>query len=1586
MRNLTYASLVVVCAALSAASTPSSAAAQSARSRPRRGDVVGVEMSIEGGLTAERGGTLRWILTAYEVIGLTELRPASGARIHLATSLEQTEDAAEVTTDAFGRALIELAVPDDAPDSFHAVLRLVHENGIQRRYELNVAVHTAMQIELYLARAQVRPGDAVRVFGRLSARGRGTALGAQTLRLTLENRRQHPIAAPVEVTTDAAGVFVHTLELPEEAEGSGGFAVEARAGGDEHPVSARVMGQLAPAVSPSALLVAVAPERAMVQPGERQYVDVVVRSPQGRPLAGTTVSLNPQDRDEGTTTTDARGRARLSWRAPNRTSGIQDVAITVTADREGWGRARGSAQVRIAAEPLAFAMAVEGGQLPPSLGGRVFVRVVTADGRPAAAGIEVRASGPRLPSGGVSARTDGSGVATLDITLPRAADATTDRCGGQTATAFDLRVGSAQLDTCIGLDPDAAARVRVASSVVQPGGSIEVEVDRVPGAARLPIELTVLSTDGPRAIASGLIPPGERTTSLVLPEDAGGLVWVRARPLFGRAREVVRGGVVGVLVTTPERVAVNAELTPDGRLSVGTDGAVPTGSSVYVVAAPLDEARALFELLQGDVAGPLGDLRVPFAQASPALIQATIAAAVPVDDAAPAVLRAGHVIASPAPENPTASGQLRDPWRSRARFVTGRLALIVRALEAHVGSSVPERTDDVAVRGPRGFTFNSQILEAVAHGGSLGGAGATGLGGDPLTIEQLQRFDSTLTYNNVARRITRERLFRLILALRAFVAQNGFDLPWSRLGDPSQWMRQLQNRSAPGVGPISRQYLVDGWGRPFELRPSRGGRARFSFVDPLGSWELVSAGPDGRFGNGDDQWDPTARILRSGTPYAEAVGEDILVARLQGVELGRASIELLRGVEPQARVTGVPSQAGAPARQRAQQLWNRLPTVFSPPIDPLALRRPAQPARSQGGVLSALDRSGVTVPMQLGEEPRTWGAVAWARTPGGAGAAALSSTLAGSPLIVEANLPSFLRTGEAVELEVVVTNVTDTARTLRPEATADGGELTAPSAVTIPPGEASSFVMGLSPGGQVGRGHATLALFDEQRALRTVRWDLRRIDGSHPQRLRAAGLVRDRPFRVHWTNPPDARFSGGRIVVLAPSALAADPDLSDLREQDPALVAFSDALAGRRSDPELWARLLRRQGELGVVEGQDPMLSTACAAVAWASADRYDERARAALARVRQIFARRTELGGNELEPDMLASAAALLGALSAGGVPAMSDSSRLAQDPLARLAALMRVSLRRTVRRYPEEPSLLARASAALLLADPRDAYGLAMLEMAEAHLVDTTDAGARVEPSERRRTATESLAGTAALAVAAYQAGREELSTRLLRGALARDHVALRAGGESAFWLLAAGAYGSFGEAANRVTVTVDGSRQEVLLESGRAVLPLDPSGASHEVVVEAGEGAAFVRVEAAAARDFVARSAGPLELSLDGDVGDPITGAGLELTVRAREPLDEPSVVVVQLPAGVEGDAALRQVLSRAAGVVRVERREPAFLRLTLAPMAAGTELTIPLPLRWTVTGTLRGLGVIAFPLGRPEAMTVIAPRRLVVPAAR
>src|SRR5690606_3775609 len=146
-----------------------------------------------------------------------------------------------------------------------------------------------------------------------------------------------------------------------------------------------------------------------------------------------------------------------------------------------------------------------------------------------------------------------------------------DRCGGQSATALTVRVGTTTLSPCLPLDPDAAARVRVARPFSLAGAPLELTVDRVRAAARAPVELTVLTT-GAVAVAAAILGPAESRASLPIPADVSGLLIVRARPLIGARSELVRGGSAAVWVSPGAPLAVEASLSPEGQLGARFSG------------------------------------------------------------------------------------------------------------------------------------------------------------------------------------------------------------------------------------------------------------------------------------------------------------------------------------------------------------------------------------------------------------------------------------------------------------------------------------------------------------------------------------------------------------------------------------------------------------------------------------------------------------------------------------------------------------------------------------------------------------------------------------------------------------------------------------------------------------------------------------------------------------------------------------------------------------------------------------------------------------------------------------------------------
>jgi hypothetical protein len=169
------------------------------------------------------------------------------------------------------------------------------------------------------------------------------------------------------------------------------------------------------------------------------------------------------------------------------------------------------------------------------------------------------------------------------------------------------------------------------------------------------------------------------------------------------------------------------------------------------------------------------------------------------------------------------------------------------------------------------------------------------------------------------------------------------------------------------------------------------------------------------------------------------------------------------------------------------------------------------------------------------------------------------------------------------------------------------------------------------------------------------------------------------------------------------------------------------------------------------------------------------------------------------------------------------------------------------------------------------------------------------------------------------------------------------------------------------------------ETTREGGVQVAVIEGLGrpGTHSVRVELGEGAvalASVALSYGMPWDVAPRRRAPLELGVDGEVGARETRAALLLSVQNRSAriLTRP-VVEVELPSGAELDEPTREAL---ADLLRADaHQEGRTLVLPLKPLAPGGWVRLPLPARWSVGGTLRGLGAVAYDALGPDRAGVL-----------
>lgn len=1481
---------------------PSLVTAQPTRARRRvpRGDVTGLEMAIDGSLNAVPGASTRWFVTLYEVVGRRDLRPAPNATLRVTASFSRGEPLAVVRTDAGGHAVVEIPIPEDLEGSPRIRVEAESPRRVRRVFSVSLERVSSQTIDLFVDRARAPPGSTIAAFGRVLDRVTGQPVAGVAVEVQLMDTG--PLGAPVDRVTDARGAFaVDAIELPESASDTLRVTVrttQARASRRVHLVSPSREALWVEASAPG-----------LAAPGQRMQVDVLVRTPDGTPIEGARVAWSDSRQGERreTSRTDAEGRTRLPWTAP---SAIEEpwraLTRTLTVVDTARGTVRHVVRTRVARVPVLAEWAVDGGALVPGLGGRIYVRVATPEGAPHAG--ELTLDAPRF-GGTLRARTDDDGVAVF--AAPVSAAAAPDACGGPTALEAWLVVGEHRQRLCLPVDPDAS--LRIASARFEANG-VAVDLERAASARGAEIELMALRRrgDGWEPVARVFVGGSETSVSMPLPDHARGELWLRARSLV-RGGGTARGG--GRLVYR-DWAMVPIEL------EASEAGAQIRGGSEATLALFAAEDAALRDAVHARL-GAVG-AAIDMGRGE-RFVDGLLASGTPFDAGASQVLRGGTLVAQPLPADPVAHGLLRDPWRRRSRFVRGRIGLLMGAVESYVNNAIPENIAEVAVRERGRWRFNHSVLEAAIEDGGLGEESAAALDGEPLDIDALRALDRAFTFDHVARRLTRQRLFRLLVALREASNHLGLDRPWARRGDPTQLVVSLldlaSNYTVEFTETPDRQSLFDGWGQPFVLRRTRGVRARFRFLEPIEGWELVSVGPDGRAGTGDDIVDPFARVLPSGGIYADAVGEDTLLARLNGVALGRATLATLGEV---FRI-GPPVNVGA-GTGYAHATWGSLP---APVPDVRRLGR-VDPIRAPIG------GAGASPAWDLPSARRGYHAVGVAFATDGGLRSAGARFVAGAPWVAWLELPAVLRPGERLRVPLtlvqladappVTVDVTVTGRAL--EARRDGTHV---ELVALRPGLAEVRVT-------VRVGERELNRFE--RRVRVV------PEGLLRQRARVVRVNGSAELAV--TTPEGARPWRAELVVGAPRSLASDPALRAARERHPALFAWAQAMAGDDIDEDLLARATQSSGAL----------ETACALVAWATSDEHAARIRSAVARVvapRENLARRASLLA------ALSSSASV-----ADGGDAVSDLvGRLREDGWRALASAS------------DQPAVMARMAAALLLADRDDARGLALLARARAAL--ETDAHQRRWVPGSPERAGDSFVGTLALAIAARQVGEDALADELADVALTRLYLADRIGVEGVFWALAASVFGVFGvDGPDAVEVEVNGRRERIVLTDGIGRLTLAPN--THLRVVSSAP--VWARAESRYLVPIESAERGPIRARIEGTAGRAGETAGFELVVtNAGEDLVGAPVVEVVLPGAAELGRAARAALTRTEGVVSVTPPDGAgVIRIRLAPLASGGERRVPLAWRWIASGHTRGLTLVAYDASRPFEMHVREGRAL------
>ncbi|WP_437947467.1 alpha-2-macroglobulin family protein [Sorangium sp. So ce296] len=813
-----------------------------------------------------------------------------------------------VTTDAKGRAHLDVPIPD-GPERELRLLLGVRAGDRQRTRTLTVQRQAPLQVDLHVPDARVVPGGATSAWITVQSEASGQPAPRVPVEVSLlEGGVARHTAV---VTTDAAGVAMARVPVPWIDEPGWRWVLRARVRGAEGASSNAAQISLSPREeTPGAPQMLAEWSEQDLRAGDRAAYVIRIRDGAGQPVVGLPVRVwtgpkgtsPPEDRAawEKLTTparTDAAGEVRGAAAAP--TTVVQGVGTTLRlvarASLEGHELER-EATVSVESPTSEAELLPEAGAIVPGAAQRMLLRVRDARRKPVQGTFTVE--GDRLQA---TVTTDAYGEAEVawDAPADLGAFRNVGPCAGGVAAAVRVRPAGElpalasrrePFALCVSVDREATALLRPERLLARAGDALALRVIDAGGAdaraGRRPEggraadaagwSVIVQSSASAARAASAWIAGGPEGGALGLPEGAAG-VWTlsAAAPRQGAAARQAGGAVLVAPRVLPRLEARIAGGRAAPRGAVDVDLALTDGGGRGL---PGTVAAVVVDLHGGGSVGGLAalDTRARLCQG---MVEPERCGAFLEGDPALDPLRRAELGARAR----AAIAPAIDPAGAAKAALDEAFGKVLRSLEGAVfeATSDPERLRDVRRRGPDGaYAWNPELMTLVT---AAMDAPPETPGGEPLSLADLLSVDPQVTFDHVARRVTRLKLFRILAAARAFRRERLLDPDEPALRDPNALLRRLVRDEQ-----LEESLLRDPWGGTIQFTPTTAPPAPFLTVRR--GFALHAPGPDGRIGTGDDVRDPFERVLRSGTPYARAVGEDRLVDAKFDMEVGDATV------------------------------------------------------------------------------------------------------------------------------------------------------------------------------------------------------------------------------------------------------------------------------------------------------------------------------------------------------------------------------------------------------------------------------------------------------------------------------------------------------------------------------------------------------------------------------------------------------------------------------------------------------------------------------------------------------------------------
>jgi hypothetical protein len=847
---------------------------------------------------------------AIEAFGFptaASLAPLPGAIVEAAWNPEKLGPGAtaappsvRATTDAAGRARLLIEVPDGDERALELLVG-VRTGSHERTRRLSIKRGPLHAVDLHVPDTRVVPGSSVSAWVLVTRASTGEPVASAPVELALVEGGvpRHTI----QLTTDGAGTAMARVPIPMTDEPSWSWTLRARSQAQD----AKIAGEAALTLSPREETPATPEMRARfdedaVLAGDRAAFTVSLRDATGRPIASHPVrywigpkgTAPPKDDAEWDRVakhgkTDAEGE--LHGAADTPTLVVHGVGtalhLVVKAMVDGYALEQRTS-VSVGVPTSTATLTPEAESLVPGVEQRLFLRVRDGHARPVAATFAIEGDGLAQ---NVTTDADGEAEVVWRPPVDVGALRNVGPCAGGVAAAVVVRpVGNVPalaprtepFSVCVRVDRDASALVTLDRPIARAGDRVHVRVIEVPRKGDKPKPASpgaysvVLRSPNHAQAASAWIEDPERGADVEIPAGAPGAWSIAvASPSPARAAKIASGAVLVTPRVLPNIAAAIAggRAAPGGTVDVDAELTDGKGNGVQgTVAAVLMDLRG-----GGSVAGLDGlDARRSLCRTFG--VERARCDRFVEGDAALDPLRRGVLGPRVSPPVPP----VLDPGGTARAELFKTFADVLRSLEGAVfeAAASAERLPDVRRKGARGYTWNPELMTLVTA--AMDPPPLTP-GGEPFALADLLALDPQVTFDNVARRVTRLKLFHLLSQVRAYRRERQLDPDEPIFKDPNALLRRLVRE-----GRIQEEMLLDPWGGTIQFVAASG--PPLPFLTVIRGFELRAPGPDGRAGTADDVRDPFERVLKSGTPYAKALGEDRLVDARLDMEVGDSTV------------------------------------------------------------------------------------------------------------------------------------------------------------------------------------------------------------------------------------------------------------------------------------------------------------------------------------------------------------------------------------------------------------------------------------------------------------------------------------------------------------------------------------------------------------------------------------------------------------------------------------------------------------------------------------------------------------------------